>query len=233
MKTRELLAALMEKNGENPYSLSIKLKNAVKQPQIYRFVTGIAREPRRSTMQPIADHYGIPVEAFYDEQLAGRHLVAIKSGTALSPSPLFEKSDNVSPVPAFRMVPVLNTVNAGMYKEIVDTHPDDLEYTPVLGPIKRYTFALRVEGDSMAPAFKHGAVVIVDPDMPPKPKDCVIAVNGDNEATFKQLVKDGPDWYLKPLNNAYPIKPLGDAQIIGVVMALQVFSFRGDDTWPV
>jgi SOS-response transcriptional repressor LexA len=161
------------------------------------------------------------------------HWLATGEGEMLSPSPLFEKSDNVSPVPAFRMVPVLNTVNAGMYKEIVDTHPDDLEYTPVLGPIKRYTFALRVEGDSMAPAFKHGAVVIVDPDMPPKPKDFVIAVNGDNEATFKQLVKDGPDWYLKPLNNAYPIKPLGDAQIIGVVMALQVFSFRGDDTWPV
>lgn len=39
----------------------------------------------------------------------------------------------------------------------------------------------------------------------------------DDEATFKQLVKDGGDWYLKPLNERYSIKPLGSFHIIGVV----------------
>lgn len=45
----------------------------------------------------------------------------------------------------------------------------------------------------------------------------MIALNTDNETTFKQLVKDGGDLYLKPLNSRYPIKPLGTAKIIGVV----------------
>jgi len=49
----------------------------------------------------------------------------------------------------------------------------------------------------------------------------VIAKNGD-DATFKQLVKDGSDWLLKPLNDRYPIKPLeSPCKIIGVVRSLE------------
>ena len=59
-------------------------------------------------------------------------------------------------------------------------------------------------------------ILIVEPDMDAQPNDFVIAKNGD-EATFKQLVKDGADFYLKPLNPRYPIKPLADTRIIGVV----------------
>lgn len=49
------------------------------------------------------------------------------------------------------------------------------------------------------------------------PGDNVIALNIANETTFKQLVKDGGDLYLKPLNSRYPIKPLGTGRVIGVV----------------
>jgi SOS-response transcriptional repressor LexA len=42
-------------------------------------------------------------------------------------------------------------------------------------------------------------------------------LNVDNQTTFKQLVRDGGDLYLKPLNTRYPIKPLGAARVIGVV----------------
>jgi hypothetical protein len=70
MEPRELLRALMERDGDNPHSLSVKLKGRVKQPQIYKFVTGVAREPRRSTLQPLAEHYDIPVDALYEEKAA-------------------------------------------------------------------------------------------------------------------------------------------------------------------
>lgn len=69
----------------------------------------------------------------------------------------------------------------------------------------------------MEPDFPAGVFIVVEPDMDPQPGDYVIAKNGD-EATFKQLVKDGADWYLKPLNPRYPIKPLeSPCKIIGVV----------------
>lgn len=45
----------------------------------------------------------------------------------------------------------------------------------------------------------------------------MIALNGENETTFKQLLKDGGELLLKPLNLRDPIRPLGGARVIGVV----------------
>lgn len=140
-----------------------------------------------------------------------------------------DETSNVSAGPDVRgSVPLLNKVNAGMYKEIIDTPPDDVTFIPTAAPVKPYTFALRVEGDSMEPKFTEGMVIIVEPDLDPLPNDYVVAVNGDNEATFKQLIKDGGDWLLKPLNPRYPIKPLGHARVIGVVIGAHITFSRGD-----
>ncbi|NQW80612.1 MAG: S24 family peptidase [Polaromonas sp.] len=111
-----------------------------------------------------------------------------------------------------------------MYKEYVDNyHPDDggQELIPTSVPIQRHTFALRVVGDSMEPDFRAGMILVVEPEMEPNPGDYVIAKNGSEETTFKQLVRDGADWYLKPLNDRYPIKPLGRSTIVGVVRAVE------------
>ena len=70
MEPRKLLIELMRLSGDNSNSLSVKLKGATTQPQIYKFVKDQVREPRRKTLQPIADHYGVPLDAFYDEELA-------------------------------------------------------------------------------------------------------------------------------------------------------------------
>lgn len=121
-------------------------------------------------------------------------------------------------------VPLLSSIQAGDFKNHVDNHQsgdggDDLVATTA--PVNRYTFALRVVGDSMAPEFKEGMLLIIEPEMEPNPGDFVIARNGNDETTFKQLVKDGSDWYLKPLNERYPLKPLGKATIIGVLRAVE------------
>lgn len=131
-----------------------------------------------------------------------------------------EESSNVSPGPPIRgKVPLISWVQAGKWKEAIDLYaPGDAEvWIETTVPIKEHTFVLRVEGDSMEPDFPAGTLLVVEPDLDPQPGDYVIAKNGD-EATFKQLVKDGADWYLKPLNERYPIKPLeSPCKIIGVV----------------
>lgn len=90
------------------------------------------------------------------------------------------------------------------------------EWIDVSCSIGRHTFALIVEGDSMEPEFHAGMRIVVEPDMTAENGDYVVAGNGE-AASLKKLVRDGNDWYLKPLNDRYPIKPLGDARIIGVV----------------
>lgn len=133
---------------------------------------------------------------------------------------------NTAPGPTIKgEVPLLSNVQAGMYTEFVDNlHPGvdgEYEKIPTTVPVNRYTFALRVSGDSMEPDFVEGMLLVVEPELDPMPGDYVIAKNGSEETTFKQLVRDGADWYLKPINSRYPIKPLADCTIIGVVRAVE------------
>jgi SOS-response transcriptional repressor LexA len=134
-------------------------------------------------------------------------------------------SENVQVGPEVRgTVPLISAVQAGNYKMHVDNfHPGDggEERISTTVPVKRHTFALRVSGDSMEPDFHEGAILIVEPEMEWQPGDYVIAKNGDGESTFKQIIRDGGDLYLKPLNPRYPIKPLGKAVIVGVVRAVE------------
>jgi len=113
-------------------------------------------------------------------------------------------------------VPVVSWVQAGEYVEAVERWDAD-EWIETSAPVLPHTFALRVKGDSMEPTFPDGVVIIIEPDLEANPGDFVVARNGGNEATFKQLVRDGADLYLKPLNERYPIKPLGSSHIVGVV----------------
>ena len=78
MNPRELLKLLMATAHDNPNSLSQKTK--VPQPTIFRFISGEAREPRRSTLAPIAKHYGVPIEALFDAKEAAQAAAKIMSG---------------------------------------------------------------------------------------------------------------------------------------------------------
>jgi len=122
-------------------------------------------------------------------------------------------------------VPLVSEVEAGNYTIIDNYKPTGrFDTVPVTVPVMRHTYALRVHGDSMvsevADSFPDGSTIIVEPEMDAVPGDYVIALNDANETTFKQLIKDGGDLYLKPLNTRYPIKPLGSAVVIGVVREL-------------
>lgn len=143
----------------------------------------------------------------------------------LSTAQLIGGEANVNAGPEVRgSVPIISAVQAGNYKMHVDNfHPGDggEERIETTVPVKRHTFALRVSGDSMEPDFKEGSILIVEPEMEAQPGDFVIAKNGEEETTFKQLVRDGSDWYLKPLNPRYPVKALGRSQILGVVRAVE------------
>ena len=79
-------------------------------------------------------------------------------------------------------------------------------------------FALMVVGDSMAPEFADGEIIIVEPGGRAGDGSFVVAqVAGD--WTFRQLVRCGGGWQLRALNPAYPATPLDDlAAVRGVVI---------------
>lgn len=131
---------------------------------------------------------------------------------------------NVRSAPAFRgKIPVISSVQAGNLTEVFDNfQPGDAdEWIEASVPVNRHTFALVVEGDSMEPVFTAGMRIVVEPDIEANVGEYVIAGNGE-QATLKKLVRDGNDLYLQPLNPRYPIKPLGNAKIIGVVRSATI-----------
>jgi SOS-response transcriptional repressor LexA len=119
-------------------------------------------------------------------------------------------------------VPLVSEVEAGNYTVIDNFRPrNNFDTIPVSVPIKRHTYALRVHGDSMVSdsgdSFPEGSILIVEPEMDALAGDYVIALNETNQTTFKQLISDGGEFFLKPLNTRYPIRVLGKARVIGVV----------------
>lgn len=73
------------------------------------------------------------------------------------------------------------------------------------------------------PSYEDGDIVFVDPDMPAEHGKCVVVrLDDENEATFKQLIVEGNERFLRPLNPDWPgpklIRINGNATICGVAI---------------
>ena len=80
------------------------------------------------------------------------------------------------------------------------------------------SFALMVLGDSMAPEFTDGDVVVVEPEGLVRDGSFVIA-HVDGEWTLRELVAAEGAWILRACNPAYPPQALPDlARVRGVVI---------------
>lgn len=122
--------------------------------------------------------------------------------------------------------PLISWVSAGAWSEACE--PYNLqnidEWFESDAHIEGSGFWLRVHGDSMtSPAgisIPEGMVILVDTGKEPKNGSLVVAKLEDaNEATFKKLIIDGGQKFLKPLNPLYPLTSVnGNCRIVGVVV---------------
>jgi len=80
------------------------------------------------------------------------------------------------------------------------------------------SFALLVLGDSMAPEFLEGEIIIVEPDGLANDGSFVVA-QVDGDWTMRQLVADAGCWKLRALNPAFAETTLTDlSPVRGVVI---------------
>lgn len=167
------------------------------------------------------------------KQLEGKNLIAAAKVLKVNPDWLATglgskkqsspgDSSNVSKItiPLRGRVPIISMVAAGNWSEAVDNHqPNDAgAWVATTIHVKKHTYALYVEGDSMEPKFPSGSIIVVEPEDEAKNGSYVIVRQNGSDATFKQLVIDGGQMYLKPINERYPIMAMReDAVICGVV----------------
>lgn len=160
-----------------------------------------------SLYKQIADSLGVSV----DELIGNIDNIRINSVSNMhNTSPAFKSK---------RKVAVISWVQAGMASEAIDLHEPGMadDWVDASCPVSDHTYALRVVGQSMTPLFNEGMILIIEPDISANSGDFVIAKNSNGEVTFKQYEQDSGKFFLKPLNPQYPIIPIDDYQIIGVL----------------
>lgn len=138
--------------------------------------------------------------------------------------------NNVSPVDVQlvyqKSFPVLSSVQAGQWSEAVEPYTVEEidEWALTTERTSDRCFWLKVEGDSMTSgsgiSFPEGTIVLVDKEKDAQNGSLVVAKLTDvNEATFKKLIIDAGQRFLRPLNSAYPTIPInGNCKIIGVIV---------------
>ncbi|WP_232774899.1 LexA family protein [Halomonas sp. MES3-P3E] len=128
----------------------------------------------------------------------------------------------------YHRYPVVSEVQAGRFAECIVPYPAGMEerHESTDYEAKGSAFWLEVTGDSMTapagvrPSIPEGTLVLVDTGVEAAPGKLVVAqLDESNEATFKKLIVDGGQRYLKPLNPAYPLIPInGNCRILGVAV---------------
>ncbi|MGU5723710.1 LexA family protein [Aeromonas caviae] len=116
----------------------------------------------------------------------------------------------IAPPDSYR-IPVISYVQAGGWTDTNEIREFDgnLVYITTDLELGERAFAIVIQGNSMEPEFVEGDVVLIDPDEPLHPGDCVVAKNGDEAATFKKyrprgVGDDGREIFeLVPLNDDY------------------------------
>ena len=143
-------------------------------------------------------------------------------------------SSNIAEGPSIRgMVPLISWVQAGSWCEVSDIYAvgDAEQWLPCPVTHGPRTYAVRIRGESMnnpheRVSFQDGDIVFVDPDRDAIHRSFVVAKLTDTqEATFKQLIIEGTEKYLKALNPSWPepfIRVNGNAEFAGVAIAKHV-----------
>lgn len=127
--------------------------------------------------------------------------------------------------------PLLSSIQAGKFTEVEHfNYVDELDqYELIDSQVKASAnaFYLKIAGQSMIPRFNEGDMVLIDPELSPKPGQFVAAINPDGEATFKQYKQLGsiddygrPHFKLVPLNDSFPTLNSQEhkIQLIGVAI---------------
>lgn len=176
----KILRALMEETRLSESELARRCQ--IGQPVIHRILSGETDNPRVATLSQIANYFSISISQLIgDSPLPSNRLPGTHNLTAN----------------ALSLVPLINWEQA--------THwPTDINNPSMVATdlvVEEGAFALMVKDNTMFPRFVEGMTLIIDPKRLAKNRDFVIVhLSEQPQAVFKQILTDGDDIYLKPLN---------------------------------
>ena len=211
-------------------------QSGVPQPTIHRIITGESKSPRTGNLEKLANALGISiVQLTYGSAVGQTYDSSPKPGDSLEAAgqvgDTVKGQSNVQKAPQpirYHRYPVISRVQAGAWTECVTPYEPGAEPHEEASDYRAQgkAFWLEVKGDSMTappgstPSIPEGTLVLFDSGIDAVPGKLVAALLSDsNEATFKKLIEDGGQRFLKALNPAYPLIPInGNCRILGVAV---------------
>lgn len=143
-----------------------------------------------------------------------------------TPNPFVDPA--VSRATAQSGIAMIDLARAEQWDLLRASLPTDLERIAGDTAYSARAFALVIRDDSMAPEFREGDTIIVDPEVAPLPGDFVVAkLDRETEATFRKFRERGADAdgatmiELVPLNPDWPTLAI-NAETTGRIIGTQV-----------
>jgi phage repressor protein C with HTH and peptisase S24 domain len=142
---------------------------------------------------------------------------------------------NIEPV-ATNLIPVINKVAAGYPTDFTDlSYPRGVadEHLSCPDVADADAFAARVHGESMAPKYREGDLVVFSPAAGTRDGDDCFVRFANGQTTFKRVFTEtsgGADLVrLEPRNPHYPVQTVPAEQITGVYKAVYRYQRLNDD----
>ena len=156
----------------------------IPKPTAHKIVAGSCSRPHMKSLIPIAEYFGITVD-----QLKG-----------LEPIEWLNNSEHLKEL-GVNQVPLLDwqDIKEKLTDDIMQLHTKCKKiYTESL--VSNLTFALELKDSSMEPIFPINSLVILDPQRSYRDRHYVLVkLQQHNEPLFRQLIVDGEDLFIKPL----------------------------------
>lgn len=179
-------------------------QTGIGQPVIHRMASGETDNPKVGSLSPIAKFFNVNIS-----QLIGDEPL---------PADRFTGSHN----PYYRswhQLPMYTWEQAAVQPE--RQMPSDVQCNvSIEADVSKQAFAIRMEDTTMAPRYPLGTLMVIEPNLKAQDKDFVaIHIEGEAKIQLKQMLMDGQDIYLKPLNNDFETKRVTKPyQIKGVMI---------------
>lgn len=172
------------------------------QPTIQRIAAGIYKNPRISTLQPIADYFGITVN-----QLRGFESI---------PSLCIKKS--------IQSIPLIPTAQVNLWPVV---EKNITQYLICDNNLGEKSFAMFMPDSSMEPLIPKGSTLLVDPSRTPHHGSyIVVKLQNYPEVIVRQLITDATNNFIKPLSpelNQLKMNKLIELDlIIGVIIEVRL-----------
>ena len=213
MHIGQRLAAKLEELGWSEGEL--KRRSGVSQPTIHRIITGESQDPRQANVERIAKALGVTAHWL-------RHGGHTDFGDKEHPH---AQDQNVEPGPQivspYRAVRIVGTAQMGAegYWHALD-EGDGVVDIPSRDP---GAYALRLKGDSMAPAIRSGWIAVCEPNGRLVPGEYVMIRLRDGESMLKLLgYANDVEVGVLSVNPAYDMRtiPFDDIEHIHFVGAI-------------